>query len=171
MANIISLKDKRPIIHKSCWLANNATIIGDVKIARECTIWFSSVIRGDVCSIQIGPKTNIQDGVIIHGTYQKSDTSIGSKVSIGHGAVIHGCTIEDQVLVGMKTVIMDHAWIEPNVIIGAGTVVLEKMRLESGYIYAGVPARKIKPLTSEQKQFHIERTADAYLLYASWYNE
>ncbi len=169
MANILSLGEKIPIIHETCWLANNATIIGDVHIEQDCTVWFSSVIRGDVCSIRIGSMSNIQDGVIIHGTYQRSNTNIGSRVSIGHGAVIHGCTIEDEVLIGMKAVIMDHALIESNVILGAGSVVLEKMHLESGFIYAGVPARKIKPVTEEQIQFHIKRTAEAYLKYASWY--
>ncbi len=171
MANIIALGAKKPTIHKSCWLAPNATIIGDVILSEDCTVWFSAVIRGDVCSIEVGSKTNIQDGVIIHGTYKKSKTVIGSEVSIGHGAVLHGCTINDKVLVGMKAVIMDHAVVQSNVIVAAGAVVLENAVLESGYIYAGVPAKPVKKIDQEQTEWHINRTADAYLLYSSWYQE
>ena len=116
MATIISLGDKKPSIHESCWLAPNATIIGDVSLAENCTVWFSAVVRGDVCSIEVGTKTNIQDGVIIHGTFKKSKTVIGSEVSIGHGAVLHGCIINDKVLVGMKAVIMDNAVVQSNVL-------------------------------------------------------
>lgn len=169
MAEIIQLKDKIPQIHSSCWLAPTAAIIGDVHLAKDCTVWFSAVIRGDVCQIRIGNKTNIQDGVIIHGTYKKSNTTIGNEVSVGHGAVLHGCHIHDHVLVGMKAVIMDRAVVESNVIVAAGAVVLENAHLESGYIYAGVPAKPVKKIDAEQTQFHINRTADAYLLYSSWY--
>lgn len=171
MAHIIKLGDKVPVIHDSCWLAPTATIIGEVRLAEDCTVWFSSVIRGDVCSIDVGPKSNIQDGAIIHGTYNKSKTVIGARVSIAHGAIIHGCHIHDDVLVGMKAVIMDNAVVESNVIVAAGAVVLEGKRLESGHIYAGVPARKLKTIDTEQTQWHITRTADAYLKYASWYQE
>ncbi len=171
MSHIIPLNNKIPIIHESCWLAPTATIIGDVQLEEDCTVWFSSVIRGDVCSIRIGAKSNIQDGAIIHGTYKKSKTVIGKRVSIAHGAIIHGCTIHDDVLVGMKAVIMDNAVVQSNVIVAAGAVVLEDKVLESGYIYAGVPAKKIKAIDPEQTQWHISRTADAYLKYASWYKE
>lgn len=169
MAHIIPLGEKVPLVHESCWLAPTATIIGEVTLAEDCTVWFSSVIRGDVCSIHIGKRSNIQDGAIIHGTYKKSNTVIGQRVSIAHGAIIHGCHIQDDVLVGMKAVIMDNAVVESNVIVAAGAVVLEGKRLESGYIYAGVPAKKIKAIDTEQTQWHITRTADAYLKYASWY--
>jgi len=171
MPHIISLGDKSPVIHETCWVAPNASIIGDVTLEKDCTVWFASVVRGDVCSIYVGEKSNIQDGAIIHGTYQKSKTVIGQRVSIAHGAVIHGCTIHDDVLVGMKAVIMDNVVIEFNVIVAAGAVVLENKRLESGHIFAGVPAKKIKVIDSEQSQWHISRTADAYLKYASWYLE
>ena len=169
MPHILSLNNKTPIIDPSCWIAPNATIIGDVELDPLCTVWFSAVVRGDVCPIRVGRKSNIQDGAIIHGTYQKSETHIGSHVSIAHGAVIHGCTIHDNVLVGMKAVIMDNTVVESNVIIAAGAVVLENQRLESGYIYGGVPAKKIKKIDPEQTKFHIDRTADAYVKYASWY--
>ena len=171
MTHIISVKGHTPNIHETCWIADNAVIIGDVKLHKDCTIWFSTVIRGDVCKIEVGPRSNIQDGVIIHGTYQKSDTILGSEVSVGHGAVLHGCHIHDNVLVGMKSVIMDHAEVESNVIVAAGAVVLEGMLLESGHIYAGVPAKKIKKLDAEATKFHITRTASAYLKYASWYKQ
>lgn len=171
MPHIIPLNDHPPKIHDSVWLAETATIIGDVTIAKDCTIWFSTVIRGDVCSITIGEKTNIQDGVIIHGTYKKSMTEIGNEVSVGHGAVLHGCKINDRVLVGMKAVILDNAVIESNVIVAAGAVVLENAHLETGYIYGGVPARKLKKLDPESTQFHITRTTEAYLMYASWYQK
>lgn len=171
MATIIPLGLRKPSIHESCWLAPNATIIGDVTLSEYCTVWFSAVVRGDVCSIEVGPKTNIQDGVIIHGTYKKSKTVIGREVSIGHGAVLHGCTINDKVLVGMKAVIMDNAVVQSNVIVAAGAVVLENAILESGYIYAGVPAKPVKKIDQNQTEWHINRTADAYLLYSSWYQE
>lgn len=169
MAEIVSLGGKTPSIDPSCWIAPTAAIIGDVILNKDCTVWFSAVIRGDVCSIEIGPKSNIQDGVIIHGTYKKSKTIIGAEVSVGHGAVLHGCEIKDRVLIGMKAVIMDNAIVESNVIVAAGAVVLENAHLKSGYIYAGVPAKPVKKLDIAGSEFHINRTADAYLLYASWY--
>lgn len=171
MALIIPVRGKQPKIGKDNWLAPNATITGDVVLGSGCTVWFSAVIRGDVCSIHIGDNSNIQDGVIIHGTYNKSNTTIGSDVSIGHGAVIHGCTIHDRVLVGMKAVIMDKVIVESNVIVAAGAVVLEGKVLESGYIYAGVPAKKVKAIDADASQWHITRTAKAYQMYASWYQE
>ncbi len=171
MTNIISVRDTSPLIDPSCWLAPTATIIGNVVLEADCTVWFGAIIRGDVCSIHIGEKCNIQDGVIIHGTYNKSNTVLDQCVSVGHGAVLHGCHIKSNVLVGMKAVIMDHAVVESNVIVAAGAIVLEKAVLESGYIYAGVPAKKVKKLDTEVAQFHISRTADVYLKYADWYRD
>ncbi len=171
MANIISVRQKTPIIHDSCWVADDAVIVGNVTIAEECSIWFKSVIRGDVCSIQIGKKSNVQDGAIIHGTYNKSESIIGDNVSIGHGAILHGCHIHDNVLVGMRAVVMDNVIVEPNVIIAAGAVVLENSHLKSGYIYGGTPAKILKELDPENLQFHITRTADAYVMYSGWYQE
>lgn len=169
MANIITVREKTPVIHESCWLAEDAVIIGDVEMAADCSVWYKAVVRGDVCRIKIGERSNVQDGAIIHGTYQKSETIIGDRVSIAHGAIIHGCTIHDNVLVGMRAVVMDHAVIESNVIIGAGAVVLSGAHLKSGYIYAGTPAKAIKEIDPEQTQFHITRTADAYVKYSGWY--
>ncbi len=171
MAQIISLHGHTPGIADNCWLAPDATIIGNVQIGEFSTVWFKAIIRGDVCPIRIGATSNIQDGVIIHGTYQKSETNIGDEVSIAHGAIIHGCTINDRVLIGMRAVIMDHAVIEPNVLVAAGAVVLEGAHLKSGFIYGGTPAKIIKELNPEQIQFHITRTANAYVTYAGWYQE
>ncbi|MFT4568266.1 MAG: carbonic anhydrase/acetyltransferase-like protein (isoleucine patch superfamily) [Saprospiraceae bacterium] len=171
MALVIPVRGNTPEIHDSCWMAPNASIIGDVLLSEDCTVWFNAVIRGDVCRIEIGKKCNIQDGVIIHGTYNKSKTILEENVSVGHGAVLHGCHIKSNVLVGMKAVIMDNTIVESNVIVAAGAVVLENQTLESGYIYAGVPAKKVKKIDAEASQFHIARTADAYLLYSSWFQE
>jgi len=163
MANIISVRGFTPQIHKSCWLAFDADIIGKVTIAANCSIWFKSVIRGDVCGITIGEKCNIQDGAIIHGTYNKSETILADRVSVGHGAILHGCKIDSDVLVGMRTVIMDNAHVESNVIVAAGAVVLENQVLKSGYIYGGTPAKVLKEIDPERTQFHISRTAEAYM--------
>ena len=168
MATIIPLPQGSPSIGKNCWLAPSATIIGDVVIADRATLWFHTVVRGDVNSIRIGEDTNIQDGVIIHCTYQKTRTIIGNKVSVGHRAVLHGCTLEDNILVGMGAIVMDNAYVESEVIIAAGAVVLEKKRLKSGYIYAGVPAKQIAPLQDRHKEI-FARTAKNYPMYAKWY--
>lgn len=169
MANIISLQGKTPTIDNTCWIADDAVIVGDVTIESECSVWFKVVIRGDVCAIRIGKKCNIQDGVIIHGTYKKSNTTLGDRVSVGHGAILHGCTIHNDVLVGMRAVIMDHAIVESNCLVAAGAVVLEGTHLKSGYIYGGTPAKIIKELDEEAIQWHISRTADAYVMYSGWY--
>ena len=169
MALLKTVRGFTPKMGKNCFLAENATLIGDVSMGNDCSIWYSAVVRGDVNTISLGNKVNIQDGAVIHCTYKKSKTVIGQRVSIAHGAIIHGCEIQDDVLVGMKAVIMDNAVVESNVIVAAGAVVLEGKRLESGHIYAGVPAKKIKAIDTEQTQWHITRTADAYLKYASWY--
>ncbi|UOQ53016.1 gamma carbonic anhydrase family protein [Hymenobacter cellulosivorans] len=156
-----------PTLGTNCFVADNATIIGDVLLGADCTVWFNAVIRGDVNSIRIGDKTNIQDGAVLHCTYQKAATTVGSRVSIGHKAIVHGCTIHDDVLIGMGAIVMDQAVVGQGCIIAAGAVVLENTQCEPGYLYAGIPARKIKPVTDEQRA-NLSRTADNYVLYASW---
>ncbi|MBG8552744.1 MULTISPECIES: gamma carbonic anhydrase family protein [Hymenobacter] len=166
-ALILPVHGVLPQFGSDCFLADNATIVGDVVMGHSCTVWFTAVIRGDVNSIRIGDKTNVQDGAIIHCAYQRASTTIGSRVSIGHRAIVHGCTLEDDVLVGMGAIIMDHAVVGTGCIIAAGTVVLENTQCEPGYLYAGVPARRIKPVTEKQRAA-LARTADNYVLYASW---
>ena len=171
MALIKSVKGIAPVFGLNCFLADNATIVGEVVMGTDCSVWFNAVIRGDVNSITIGNRVNIQDGVVIHCTYQKAKTIIGDNVSIGHNAVVHGCTLEDNVLVGMGAIIMDHAVIEKNSIIAAGAVVLENTRVESGTIYGGMPAKKIKDINPEQLKILIERTASNYVMYADWFRD
>ncbi len=169
MALIKPIKGISPVFGKDCFLAENATITGDVITGDECSFWFQSVVRGDVNSIRIGHRVNVQDAAIIHCTYQKAATVIGDNVSIGHRAIVHGCTIGDNVLIGMGAIVMDHAVVESNCLIAAGALVLENSRLESGFIYGGVPAKKIKALRPEVFQDTIERIAANYVLYSSWY--
>ncbi len=169
MALIKSVRGFTPIIPEDCFLADNATIIGDVVMGNDCSIWFNTVVRGDVNSIRIGNRVNIQDGAIIHCTLDKSKSIIGNDVSVGHNAIIHGCTIHDEVLVGMGAIIMDLAVVESHCLIAAGAVVLENARLESGWIYGGIPAIKIKPLDKENLNFFIKRTAENYVKYSAWY--
>lgn len=169
MVLIKKVRGKEPSWGNNCFFADNATIIGDVVMGDECSVWFQAIVRGDVHSIRIGNKVNIQDGAVIHCTYQKAPTSIGNNVSVGHKAIVHGCTIHDNVLVGMGAIVMDHAVVKSNCIIAAGAVVLENTVLESNSIYAGVPAKKIKELSQEQLQYSIERTAKNYIEYASWF--
>ncbi|RYU75628.1 gamma carbonic anhydrase family protein [Hymenobacter persicinus] len=156
-----------PQFGANCFLADNATLVGDVVLGADCTVWFNAVIRGDVNRIRIGDKTNIQDGAVLHCTYQKAATTIGSRVSIGHKAIVHGCTVEDEVLIGMGAIVMDQAVVGEGCIIAAGAVVLENTVCEPGYLYAGIPARKIKPVTEEQRA-NLRRTADNYVMYAGW---
>ena len=169
MALIIEVRGKTPSIGAAAFLAENATLIGDVKMGDNCSVWYQAVVRADVNSIKIGNKVNIQDGAIIHCTYETAATTIGNNVSVGHRAIIHGCTIEDNVLVGMGAIIMDQALVKSNCLIAAGAVVLENSVLESGYIYAGVPAKKVKKLTAEAFKHKIERIANNYIMYASWF--
>lgn len=169
MALFKTVEGKGPVYGKNCYFSENATIIGDVEMGDDCSIWFQAVVRGDVNFIKMGNKVNVQDGAIIHCTYERAPTTIGNNVSIGHRAIIHGCTIHDSVLVGMGAIIMDKAVVEENVLVAAGTVVLENSRLESGHIYAGVPARKVKTLSSEQFKDSIERIANNYVKYADWF--
>ncbi len=169
MALIKSVRGFTPQFGADCYLAENATLIGDVVMGRQCSVWFQAVVRGDVNSIRIGNQVNIQDGVVIHGTFERAATTIGDNVSIGHRAIVHGCSLHDNVLVGMGAIIMDHSIVESGVLVAAGAVVLENSRLESGYIYGGVPARKIKPISRAQFEDSIERIAQAYIRYAGWF--
>jgi carbonic anhydrase/acetyltransferase-like protein (isoleucine patch superfamily) len=167
---ILPVNGQHPQLGENVFIAPNATIVGEVIIGNNCSFWFNTVVRGDVHRIEIGNNSNIQDGAILHCTYQKAALKIGNEVSIGHGAIVHGCTIHDRVLIGMGAKVLDHAVIESEVIIAAGAIVLENFHAESGFLYAGIPARKIKPLTEAQKEL-LKRTADNYILYASWFTE
>ncbi|MFA5574997.1 MAG: gamma carbonic anhydrase family protein [Brumimicrobium sp.] len=169
MALLKECNGKKPSFGKNCWLAENATVVGNVKMGDDCSVWFSAVIRGDVNSIEFGDNCNVQDGVVVHCTYQKTKTIIGNNVSIGHNAIVHGCTIHDNVLIGMGAIVMDNAVVHDNVIVAAGAVVLEGTKLESNSIYAGVPAKKVKTLSKEKFKKEIKRIADNYNLYASWF--
>lgn len=160
-----------PVFGNDCWLAENATVLGKVTAGSNCTFWFNSVVRGDVNTIILGDKVNVQDGACIHCTYLKHPTKIGNNVSIGHNAIVHGCILEDNVLVGMGAIVMDGAYIEKNSIIAAGAVVLEHTRVPSGTIFAGVPAKKVKDLTPEQGEQLIQRIANNYVMYADWFKE
>ena len=165
------LKGKTPQFGKNCFLAENAAIIGDVIMGDECSIWYNAVIRGDVHYIRMGKRVNVQDGAVIHCTYQKAPTNIGNNVSIAHGAIVHGCTIHDNVLVGMGSIIMDDCIVESNCIIAAGAVVTKGTRVPSGSVFGGMPARKIKDIDPALSEGEIKRIARSYVKYASWYEE
>ena len=169
MAIIRSVRDLNPVFGADCFLADTAVVIGDVVMGAQCSVWWSAVVRGDVNAIRIGDRVNIQDGAVLHCTYEKSQTIVGNDVSIGHNAIVHGCTIHNEVLVGMGAIIMDLAIVQSHVIVAAGAVVLENAVLESGWIYGGTPARKLKPLDPEIIQFHIRRTAENYTQYKDWF--
>jgi carbonic anhydrase/acetyltransferase-like protein (isoleucine patch superfamily) len=171
MKIIKPVKGKHPKISEDCYIAENATIVGEVSIGTQCSVWFNAVVRGDVHYIKIGNKVNIQDGAVIHATYKKSPTTIGNNVSIGHNAIVHGCTIHDNVLIGMGSIIMDDCVIESNSIIAAGAIVTKNTRVESGSIYAGVPAKKIKNISQEMISGEIDRIANSYVNYSSWFKE
>ena len=170
MALIRSVRGHSPKFGNNCFLAENATVVGEVIMGDNCTVWFNAVVRGDVHSITIGNNTNIQDGAIVHCTYQKAKTVIGSNVSIAHNAIVHGCTVEDNVLIGMGAIIMDDARIGSNSVIAAGSVVLAGTIVEPGSTYAGTPARRIKD-TSEEMKAVIARTAKNYPMYSEWFKE
>ncbi|QTE35624.1 gamma carbonic anhydrase family protein [Mucilaginibacter gossypii] len=170
MPVILPVKDKSPVWGKDCFIAENCTIVGDVVMGDNCSVWFNAVIRGDVHYIKIGNNTNIQDGAVIHATYLRAPTNIGSSVSIGHNALVHGCTLHDHTLVGMGAIVMDHAVVNEFVIIAAGAVVLENTICESGYLYAGIPAKKIKPLTDEQRAM-LKQLPQNYIMYSGWFKE
>ena len=171
MPLIKAVRGIAPQISSDCYIAENATIVGDVVIGSGCSVWFNAVIRGDVNRIRIGNNVNIQDGAVIHCTYEQSESHIADSVSIGHNAIVHGCRIESHVLIGMGAIVMDHAVVESNCLIAAGAVVLENMRCESGYIYGGVPAKKIKAISPEVFQNNITRISNNYQMYASWFRE
>ena len=169
MGLILPVKGVCPILGEDNWVAPNATIVGDVQTGKQCTIWFNAVVRGDVNSIRIGDYSNIQDGAVVHCTFQKTVTTIGCYVSIAHNAIVHGCTIEDNVLIGMGAIVMDNAYIEEGSIVAAGAVVTQGMRVPAGTIYAGNPAKYLKDVSSEAAEV-FKRTAYNYVEYASWFS-
>lgn len=171
MPIILPVKGIKPSFGNNCYIAPNATIIGDVVMGDDCSTWFNAVIRGDVNKIRLGNKVNLQDGAIIHCTYEKAATIIGNNVSIGHNAIVHGCVIEDNVLIGMGAIVMDNVLVGSNSIVAAGAVVLENTQIEPGSIYAGVPAKKVKDISNEMISGEINRIADNYVMYASWFKE
>lgn len=171
MALIKSVNGKSPKIPESCYISENATIVGDVVLGKNCSIWFNAILRGDVHYIKIGNKVNVQDGVVIHCTYQKYPTNIGDNVSIAHNAVVHGCTIHDNVLIGMGSIVMDNCVVHSNSIIAAGAVVTQNTIVESGSVYAGVPAKKVKDISEELISGEIDRIANNYIKYSSWFKE
>ena len=171
MAIIKAVRGHEPVIGENTFLADNAVVVGDVTIGRDCGIWFSAVVRGDVNTITIGDRVNIQDGTVIHTLYQRSVTEIGNDVSIGHNANIHGAKIEDRCLIGMGATILDHAVVGTGSIVAANSLVLTGTIIEPGSVYAGVPAKKVKNVTPEQVRDIIERTARDYIMYASWFKD
>ena len=169
MALIKPVKGISPKFGSNCFLAENSTVVGDVVMGDDCSVWFNAVVRGDVHYIRMGNKVNVQDGAIIHCTYQKHPTNIGNNVSIGHNAIVHGCTVQDNVLIGMGAIVMDNCEIGNNSIIAAGAVVLENTKVEPGSVYAGVPAKKVKDINPELQQGEIERIANNYVIYSGWF--
>jgi carbonic anhydrase/acetyltransferase-like protein (isoleucine patch superfamily) len=171
MPIIKSVNGKSPVMGDDCYIAENATIVGDVLMGDQCSVWFNAVIRGDVHYIKMGHKVNVQDGAIIHCTYQKHPTNIGNNVSIGHNAIVHGCTVQDNVLIGMGAIVMDNCVVESNSIIAAGAVLTQNTIVESGTIYAGVPAKKVKDISEALISGEIDRIANNYVMYSGWFKE
>lgn len=171
MPVIKPVKGISPKLGSDCFLADTATVVGDVVMGDQCSIWFNAVVRGDVNSIRMGNKVNVQDNAVIHCTYQKAATTIGNNVSIGHNAIVHGCTVHDNVLIGMGAIVMDNAVIGSNSIIAAGAVVLENTIVEAGSVYAGVPAKKVKDINQELISGEIDRIANNYVMYSGWFKE
>jgi len=169
MALIKEVRNKSPKKGKNCFFAETATIIGDVEMGDECSVWFNAVIRGDVHFIKMGNKVNVQDNAVIHATFEKSPTTIGNNVSIGHNAIVHGCTVRDNVLIGMGAIVMDDCIIGENSIIAAGAVVLKGTIVEAGSVYAGIPAKKVKSINKELTEGEVQRIANNYVKYAGWY--
>lgn len=176
MPIIKPVKGIHPVFGDNCFVAENATIVGEVTMGNDCSIWFNAVMRGDVNSIVMGNKVNVQDGAVVHCTYQNlsagqqgAKTTIGNNVSIGHNAIVHGCTLEDNVLIGMGAIVMDNAIVEKNAIVAAGAVVLENTRVESGTIYAGVPAKKVKTVSPKHFEGLNMRIANNYVMYSEWF--
>ena len=171
MPTILPVKGVLPQMGANCFIAPNATIVGDVQMGDDCSVWFNAVIRGDVNSIRLGNRVNVQDGAVIHCTFQKTQTLIGNNVSIGHNAIVHGCMIADHVLIGMGAIVMDNVQVGSNSIIAAGAVVLENTVVEAGSIYAGVPAKKVKDISQELIKGEINRIAENYLSYSKWFTQ
>lgn len=170
MALIKPVKGVSPKFGNNCFLAENSTVVGDVVMGDDCSVWFNAVVRGDVHYIRMGNKVNVQDSAVIHCTYQKNPTNIGNNVSIGHHAIVHGCTVNDNVLIGMGAIVMDRCEIGSNSIIAAGAVVLEGTKVEPGSIYAGVPAKKVKDISPELQKGEVERIANNYVMYSGWFS-
>lgn len=166
---IKSVNGKTPSIPDDCYIAENATIVGEVSFGEKCSVWFNAVIRGDVNYIKIGDKVNIQDGAVVHCTYQKHPTIIGNNVSIGHNAIVHGCTIQDNVLIGMGSIVMDGCIIESNSIVAAGSVITQNTVIKAGTIWAGIPAKKIKDIDQSDFAGEIGRISNNYVMYSGWY--
>jgi carbonic anhydrase/acetyltransferase-like protein (isoleucine patch superfamily) len=171
MPVILPVYDNFPQFGNNCFIAPNATVVGDVVMGDDCSIWFNAIVRGDVHFIKTGNKVNVQDGAVIHCTYKKNPTIIGSNVSIGHNAIVHGCTVFDDVLIGMGAIVMDRCEVQSNSVIAAGAVVLEGTIVETGSIYAGVPAKKVKDVSRDMIQDEIERIANNYIKYAGWFKK
>ncbi|PKF74407.1 gamma carbonic anhydrase family protein [Chryseobacterium sp. PMSZPI] len=171
MALVKELLGKIPQIGENTFLAETATIIGDVTMGKDCSVWYNAVIRGDVHYIKMGNKVNVQDNAMLHCTYQKHPLNIGNNVSIGHNAIVHGCTIHDNVLIGMGAIVMDDCLVEENSIVGAGSVVTQGTHIKSGEVWGGVPARKIKDINAQLLEGEVNRIADNYVKYSSWYKE
>ena len=170
MALVKKVRGKAPVFGENCFLADNATVVGGVTMGNNCTVWFNAVVRGDVHAITIGDNTNIQDGAVIHCTYEKAKTVIGNNVSIAHNAIVHGCTVEDNVLIGMGAIVMDDAVIGSESVIAAGAIVLAGTKVEPGSIYAGMPAKKVKDIGDNMREV-ITRTANNYPMYSQWFKE
>jgi carbonic anhydrase/acetyltransferase-like protein (isoleucine patch superfamily) len=171
MPLLLPVEGVHPKFGINCFIAPNATIVGDVIAGDHCSFWFNAVVRGDVNSIRLGNKVNVQDGAVIHCTFKRSKTTIGNNVSIGHNAIVHGCTVHDDVLIGMGAIVMDNAVIGSNTIIAAGAVILEGTQIEPGSIYAGVPAKKVKQISQELVKDEINRIADNYVRYSDWFRD
>lgn len=169
MSNVITCRDFTPEWGEDCWIAPNATLVGDLIMGDRCSVWFNTVIRGDVNSIRLGNQVNVQDGAVIHCTFEKTKTIIGNNVSIGHNALVHGCTVEDNVLIGMGSIVMDNCYIESGSIIAAGAVLTDGTRVEAGSIYAGVPAKKVKSISPELFEGEVMRIANNYVKYSGWF--
>ncbi|MBD79326.1 MAG: gamma carbonic anhydrase family protein [Crocinitomicaceae bacterium] len=171
MALIKKVRGFTPKWGNECFLAENCTLVGDIEMGNNCSVWFNAVVRGDVNSIRIGNKVNVQDGAVIHGTFERAETTIGDNVSIGHNAIVHGCTIHNNVLIGMGAIVMDNAVIEEDCLIAAGSLVLANTVVKKGSLYAGVPAKKVKDLSPELFKGEVKRIADNYIMYSGWFEE
>ena len=171
MALIKELLGKTPQIDENTFLAETATVIGDVTMGKDCSIWYNAVIRGDVHFIKMGDKVNVQDNAMLHCTFEKFPLTIGNNVSIGHNAIVHGCTINNNVLIGMGAIVMDDCLVESNSIVGAGSVVTQGTHIKSGEVWGGIPARKIKDISSELLEGEVNRIANNYVKYSGWYKD